>query len=105
MSPIAVVITVLGYIALLFILARFSGKRASNAAFFIGNRRTPWYMATSAMIAAAMSGVTFISVPGSVAADAFSYMQMVMGFTVGQFIIAYVLIPTFYRLQVVSLYE
>lgn len=105
MSPIAVVITVLGYITLLFILARFSGKRAGNAAFFIGNRRTPWYMATSAMIAAAMSGVTFISVPGSVAADAFSYMQMVMGFTVGQFIIAYVLIPTFYRLQVVSLYE
>lgn len=57
------------------------------------------------MIAAAMSGVTFISVPGSVAADAFSYMQMVMGFTVGQFIIAFVLVPTFYRLRVVSLYE
>ncbi len=62
-------------------------------------------MAASAMIAAAMSGVTFISVPGSVATDAFSYMQMVMGFTVGQFLIAFVLIPTFYRLQVISLYE
>lgn len=57
------------------------------------------------MIAAAMSGVTFISVPGSVATDAFSYMQMVMGFTVGQLLIAFVLIPTFYRLQVISLYE
>ena len=62
-------------------------------------------MAASAMIAAAMSGVTFISVPGSVATDAFSYMQMVMGFTVGQLLIAFVLIPTFYRLQVISLYE
>lgn len=105
MSPVAVIITVLGYILLLFVFARISSRKAGNAAFFTGNRRTPWYMAASAMIAAAMSGVTFISVPGSVAADAFSYMQMVMGFTVGQFIIAFVLVPTFYRLRVVSLYE
>lgn len=105
MSPFAVIITVLGYLALLFLLARISGRRAGNAAFFTGNRRTPWYLAASAMIAAAMSGVTFISVPGSVAADSFSYMQMVMGFTVGQLIIAFVLIPIFYRLQIVSLYE
>ncbi len=105
MSPAAVILTVLGYIVLLFALARISGRRAGNAAFFTGNRRTPWYMAASAMIAAAMSGVTFISVPGSVATDAFSYMQMVMGFTVGQLLIAFVLIPTFYRLQVISLYE
>ena len=62
-------------------------------------------MAAFAMIGAAMSGVTFISVPGSVAADSFSYMQMVAGFTVGQLIVAFVLIPTFYRLRVVSLYE
>lgn len=57
------------------------------------------------MIAAAMSGVTFISVPGSVATDAFSYMQMVLGFTIGQLIIAFVLIPIFYKLQIISLYE
>ncbi len=105
MSPAAVLITVSGYIVLLFVLARISGWRAGNAAFFTGNRRTRWYMAASAMIAAAMSGITFISVPGSVAADAFSYMQMVMGFTVGQFIVAFVLIPVFYRLRVISLYE
>lgn len=105
MSPLAVLLTVLGYLALLFLLARLSGRRAGNAAFFTGNRRTPWYLAASAMISAAMSGVTFISVPGSVAADGFSYMQMVLGFTVGQLIIAFVLIPTFYRLRIVSLYE
>ena len=62
-------------------------------------------MATLAMIGAAMSGVTFISVPGSVAVDSFSYMQMVAGFTIGQMIVAFVLFPAFYRRGVVSLYE
>lgn len=105
MTPAAVAITVLGYIAVLSAVAWVSGRRADNAGFFTGNRRTPWFMAAFAMIGAAMSGVTFISVPGSVAVDGFSYMQMVLGFTVGQLIVAFVLIPTFYRLRVVSLYE
>jgi len=105
MSPAAVLSTVFGYIAVLFAVAWISGRRTDNAGFFTGNRRTPWYMAAFAMIGAAMSGVTFISVPGSVAADSFSYMQMVAGFTVGQLAIAFVLIPAFYRLRVVSLYE
>ena len=105
MSPAAVLATVLGYIAVLFAVAWISGRRADNAGFFTGNRRTPWYMAAFAMIGAAISGVTFISVPGSVAVDSFSYMQMVAGFTVGQFVVAFVLIPLFYRLRVVSLYE
>ncbi len=105
MTPAAVLATVLGYIAVLFAVAWVSGRRADNAGFFTGNRRTPWYMAAFAMIGAAISGVTFISVPGSVAVDSFSYMQMVAGFTVGQFVVAFVLIPLFYRLRVVSLYE
>ncbi len=105
MTPAAVILTVAAYIAVLFAVAWLSGRRAGNAGFFTGGRRTPWYMAALAMIGAAMSGVTFISVPGSVAADSFSYMQMVLGFTVGQFVIAFVLIPLFYRLRVVSLYE
>ena len=105
MSPSAVIFTVLAYIAILFVVAWFSGRRTDNAGFFTGNRRTPWYMAALAMIGAAMSGVTFISVPGSVAADSFSYMQMVAGFTVGQLIVAFALVPLFYRLKVVSLYQ
>ena len=105
MTPAAVIVTVLGYIAVLFIVAWLSGRRADNAGFFTGNRRTPWYMAAFAMVGAAISGVTFISVPGSVAVDSFSYMQMVAGFTVGQLLVAFLLIPTFYRLKVVSLYE
>lgn len=105
MTPAAVIATVLGYIAVLFFVAWLSGRRADNAGFFSGGRRTPWYMAAFAMIGAAMSGVTFISVPGSVAADSFSYMEMVAGFTVGQLVVAFLLIPAFYRLRVVSLYE
>ena len=105
MTPAAVIATVLGYIAVLFFVAWLSGRRADNAGFFSGGRRTPWYMAAFAMIGAAMSGVTFISVPGSVAVDSFSYMEMVAGFTVGQLVVAFLLIPAFYRLRVVSLYE
>lgn len=105
MTPAAVIATLTGYIALLFVVAWISGRRTDNAGFFTANRRTPWYLAAFTMVGAAMSGVTFISVPGSVAADSFSYMQMVAGFTVGQLIVAYLLVPTFYRLRLVSLYE
>lgn len=105
MSSEAVILTVALYVAVLFVVAWISGRRAGNAGFFTGGRRTPWYMAAFAMIGAAMSGVTYISVPGSVASDSFSYMQMVLGFTVGQFVVAYGLVPLFYRWKVVSLYE
>ncbi len=75
MTPAAVILTVAVYIAVLFVVAYLSGRKADNAGFFTGNRRTPWYMAALAMIGAAraISGVTFISVPGSVAADSFSH--------------------------------
>lgn len=105
MSPKIILLTLVAYLALLFLLARRRGRGADNASFFIGGRRTSWYAATLAMIGAAMSGVTFISVPGSVAADSFSYMQMVIGFTIGQIITAFILIPVFYSRGVVSLYE
>ena len=89
----------------MFFLAYLWGGRADNAGFFIGGRRTSWYMATLAMIGAAMSGVTYISVPGSVATDGMSYMQMVIGFTIGQAVLAFWLVPIFYKRGVVSLYE
>lgn len=105
MSPIVTIITLIGYMLLLFGAAYIAGRGADNRGFFIGNRRTTWYMATLAMIGAAMSGVTFISIPGSVVVDNFTYMQMVVGFTIGQLIVAFVLIPIFYKRGVVSLYE
>ena len=105
MSSFAIILTIVGYLLLLLLISYRSGRRDDNNSFFIANRATSWYMATFAMIGAAMSGVTFISVPGSVATDSFSYLQMVIGFTIGQFIVAFVLIPLFYRRGVVSLYQ
>jgi len=105
MTPLAVLLTVALYVALLFAVAWYAGRKADNAAFFTGGRRIRWYWVALGMIGAPMSGVTFVSVPGSVLTDGFTYMQMVIGFTIGQLIIAYVLVPTFYRLKVVSLYE
>lgn len=105
MPPIFVILTIVSYLSLLLALSYRAGRGADNATFFIGRRSTKWSVATLAMIGAAMSGVTFISLPASVAADNFSYMQMVLGFTIGQLIVAFVLVPLFYRLKVVSLYE
>ena len=105
MSPVAVIVAIGVYLAVLFAVSWISGRRSDNAGFFVGNHRTTWYMSALAMISAAMSGVTYVSVPGSVAADAFSYLQMVMGFTVGQCVLAFVLVPVFYRKRVVSLYQ
>ena len=105
MSPYIILLTILAYVAFISLLGYLCGRGADNMGFFIGGRATSWWKAALAMIGAAMSGVTFISVPGSVAADGFSYMQMVAGFTIGQGIVAFVLVPLFYRNGVVSLYE
>ena len=104
MNPVAIIVTVAAYIAAIAVAAWWTGHNAHNIDFFTANRRTNWQWAALAMVGAAMSGVTFISIPGSVAADSFSYMQMVAGFTIGQLIVAFVLVPMFYRLNVISLY-
>lgn len=105
LSLVLLVVLLLIYPIVLLIVGRLTGRRADNDTFFTGNRRTPWYLAWPAMISAAMSGITFVSLPGSVAADGFSYLQMVAGFTVGQLLIAFWLVPRFYRLQVRSIYQ
>lgn len=105
MTPQIVILTLVAYLVLLFAVAYLSGRRADNASFFTARRRNHWSVVAISMISAAMTGVTFISVPGSVAQSHFSYMQMVAGFVVGYITIAYLLIPLFYRLNVVSLYE
>ncbi len=106
MTPTIVAITLISYICILLTSAYYSGRRAAhNDDFFVAGRSLKWTTATTAMITAAMTGITFISVPGSVAVDSFSYMQMVLGFTAGQLVIAFILIPLFYRLRVTSLYE
>ena len=105
MSTLAIILTIVGYVAMLFVVAWRSSRRADNATFFTGGRSTHRAVAAVAMVGAAMSGVTYISVPGTVLADNFSYLQTCLGFIVGYAVIAYVLVPLYYRLGVVSLYE
>lgn len=105
MSPIALSITILAYFAILFTVSYIAGRKADNEGFFVGNRQSAWYIVAFAMIGSTISGVTFVSVPGMVQTGGFSYLQMVLGFIVGQFIIAFVLVPLFYRMNLVSIYE
>lgn len=105
MATSTIILTIALYVALLFVVAWQSSRRSDNATFFTGRRSTPRLVAMVAMVGAAMSGVTYISVPGTVATDGFSYLQTCLGFFVGYAIIAFVLIPLYYRLGVVSLYE
>ena len=105
MTPIAILLTMAAYFVLLFTISYVAGRRADNAGFFSGNKSSNWLLVAMSTIGAAISGVTFVSVPGMVAGSAFSYMQMVLGFTVGQILIAYVLIPLFYKYNLTSIYE
>lgn len=104
MSPFPVLVVILSYFTLILVISHLTGRHADNASFFIGNRRSPWYIVAFGMIGATLSGVTFISVPGWVGESQFSYMQMVMGYLLGYFIIIRVLLPLYYRLNLTSIY-
>ena len=99
-----VIITIIAYFALLLMISYFASRKSDNATFFSGNRKNPWVLVMIATIGAAISGVTFISVPGMVVAKGYSYLQMCLGFIVGYFLIAFVLIPMFYKRNLVSIY-
>lgn len=104
MTPTIVIVTIAAYFALLMVISWFASRGSNNSTFFNGNRQAPWGLVAFAMIGAAISGVTFISVPGMVAAKGYSYLQMVLGFIVGYFVIAFVLVPMFYRRNLISIY-
>lgn len=105
MSPTVVIITIIAYFVILFTVSYIAGRKADNAGFFVGNRKSSWYVVAFAMIGSSISGVTYVSVPGMVAISNFGYLQMVMGFVAGQFIIAFILVPLFYKMNLVSIYE
>lgn len=105
MTPTAVIITIAAYFLAMFLVSWISSKGADNNSFFTGSRKSKWWVVAFAMIGSSMSGVTFVSVPGMVGASGFGYMQMVLGFIVGYFVIAYVLVPLFYRMNVISIYQ
>lgn len=105
MSPTAIVILLISYFGLLLCLSYFTSKGANNQSFFIGNRQSPWYLVAFGMIGTSLSGVTFISVPAWVESAQFSYMQMVLGYLLGYAVIAFVLLPLYYRLELTSIYK
>lgn len=104
MKPLHILLLIISYFAVLVIISYFTGKEDSNNAFFKANKSAPWYLVAFGMIGASLSGVTFISVPGAVATKQFGYFQVVLGYFVGYLVIAYVLLPLYYKLNLTSIY-
>lgn len=105
MNPWLILFSFLIYTSLIFLISRLTTrKKAGNEAYFLGNRNSPWYVVAYGMIGASLSGVTFMSVPGLVYSEQFSYMVLVLGYLVGYFVIAKVLLPLYYRLNLTSIY-
>ena len=109
MSPVVLLSFIIGYFLMLILISYFTSKKStSNATFFIANRNSKWYLVAFGMIGTALSGVTFISVPGEVgnlAGSQFRYFQFVLGNAVGYFIVAGILLPLYYRMHLISIYE
>lgn len=106
MSPTIIITIIVLYFALLLLIAKWTSKEATNETFYVGNRNSKWYLVAFGMIGASLSGVTFLSIPGWVGnpANQFSYMQVVLGYFVGYIVVAYVLMPIYYRMNLTSIY-
>jgi SSS family transporter len=105
MNPQLVLVVISCYFLLLFLISWFTSRNISEDTFFTGDRQSPWFLVAFGMIGASLSGVTFISVPGEVSNSNFFYFQVVLGYTLGYFTIAKVLLPLYYRLNLVSIYS
>lgn len=95
----------IGYFVILLLISYFTGKKADNDTFYTGNRNSKWYVVAFGMIGASLSGVTFISIPGTIEGDGFTYLEMAIGYIAGYSIIAFVLLPMYYRMNLTSIYE
>lgn len=104
-TPAFILSLVLGYFLLLVVIAKFTAQEGSNQTFFTANKSSPWYLVAFGMVGASLSGVTFISVPGWVEASQFSYLQVVIGYFVGYLVVAYILLPLYYKANLTSIYE
>ena len=105
MAPGIILICIGAYFSFLLLIAWVTSRKASNLSYFLGNKQSPWYAVAFGMIGDSLSGVTFISVPGWVGRTQFSYLQMVLGYLIGYAVIAGVLLPLYYRLQLTSIYS
>ena len=104
MSPVVLFSFVIGYFALLLGVAWYTSRNSDNESFFIGNRNSNWMLVAFGMIGTSLSGVTFVSVPGGVGTGNFYYYQIVLGCLLGYMVIAFVLIPLYYRMNLTSIY-
>lgn len=104
-SPFFILCLIIGYFLVLVGIAYVTGREDSNESFFKANRNSPWYLVAFGMVGASLSGVTFISVPGWIKDSQFTYFQVVMGYLVGYFVVAYILLPVYYKNNVTSIYE
>ena len=105
MSPYVLFGFVFGYFLLLLAVAWYTSKNSDNESFFIGNKNSNWKLVAFGMIGTSLSGVTFVSVHGTVGANAFGYYQVVIGYFLGYFAIAYILLPLYYRMNLTSIYR
>jgi Na+/proline symporter len=105
MSATLILACVIAYSVLLFVVTIFTSRGANNESFYVGNRSSKWYLVAYGMIGASLSGVTFISVPGAVGFAQFSYLQVVLGYLLGYAVIAMILLPLYYRLNLTSIYS
>ncbi len=105
MTATQILLLIACYFIVLLLISHFTGKNDSNNDFFKAEKQSPWYVVAFGMIGASLSGVTFISVPGWVDGSKFSYMQVVLGYLFGYFVVAFILLPIYYRLNVTSIYE
>src|SRR5688500_13295177 len=105
MSPVVLFSVVLVYFVVLLIVAYYTSRNSNNDSFFIGNRSSNWMLVAFGMIGTSLSGVTFVSVPGTVGGAGFAYAQVVIGYLIGYVIIAFVLLPLYYRLNLTSIYN
>jgi Na+/proline symporter len=105
MSPVSLFCVVIAYFALLLGVAWLTSRNANNDSFFIGNKSSNWMLVAFGMVGTTLSGVTFISVPGAVGRDGFGYLQIVIGYVIGYLVVAYVLLPLYYRLKLTSIYH
>ncbi len=104
MTPLLVLLIISAYFSVLLLISYLTSRGANNQTFFTGNRQSPWYLVAFGMIGASLSGVTFISVPGEVGNSQFSYFQLILGHLAGYAVIALVLMPLYYRLNLISIY-
>ena len=104
-ATFSIIATVAAYFALLLIVGRLTSARHDNDAFFRGNRQSPWYLVAFGMVGASISGVTFVSVPGMVMAIDMTYMQTCMGFVLGYFAVAFILLPVYYKHNLTTIYS